>query len=149
MPASASHPARAAKAIGALLRRGYVEERETNDAAQLHRSDGDVRYGLYVTPAGLAAIGVEPDAPVVDVEPPAAADAPSSPVPVARRETKAGMLLALLRREGGATLPELISATGWLPHTVRAALTGLRKKGHAVERGKRDEVTCYSIAAVA
>ena len=30
------------------------------------------------------------------------------------------------------TLAELIAATGWLPHTTRAALTGLRKRGYAV-----------------
>jgi DNA-binding MarR family transcriptional regulator len=42
----------------------------------------------------------------------------------------------LLQREEGATLGELIDATGWLPHTTRAALTGLRKKGHAIEKTK-------------
>ena len=53
----------------------------------------------------------------------------------------------LLRREGGATLAELVAATGWQPHTTRAALTGLRKKGHAIERGTRDGATAYSMAA--
>ena len=52
------------------------------------------------------------------------------------------MVIGLLVRGGGATLPELIDATGWLPHTTRAALTGIRKKGHVVERTKRDGVTC-------
>ncbi|MHA6724281.1 hypothetical protein [Sphingomonas sp. RS2018] len=33
-----------------------------------------------------------------------------------------------------------------MPHTTRAALTGLRKKGHAVVRGKRGDQTCYSVA---
>jgi hypothetical protein len=58
-------------------------------------------------------------------------------------------MLALLQREHGATSPELIEATGWLPHTVRAALTGLRKKGHEVTRGKRDGITCYHVASIA
>ena len=57
-------------------------------------------------------------------------------------------MLALLQRDGGVTLAELIEATGWLPHTTRAALTGLRKKGHAVDRVKRDGTTCYCIVAV-
>ena len=39
----------------------------------------------------------------------------------------------------------MVKATGWLPHTTRAALTGLKKKGHAIGRDKRDEVTCYRI----
>jgi hypothetical protein len=46
-------------------------------------------------------------------------------------------------------MPELIEATGWLPHTTRAALTGLRKKGHAIARGKRDDATCYTLAGPA
>jgi hypothetical protein len=37
------------------------------------------------------------------------------------------MVIALLQQEQGATLAELIATTGWLPHTTRAALTGLRK----------------------
>jgi hypothetical protein len=34
-------------------------------------------------------------------------------------------------------LGELVEATGWLPHTTRAALTGLRKKGLTLDRAKR------------
>jgi hypothetical protein len=56
-------------------------------------------------------------------------------------------MLGLLQRPEGATLGELISATGWLPHTTRAALTGLRKKGHVVAKDKRDGVTCYKVSA--
>ncbi|MEO6153075.1 MAG: DUF3489 domain-containing protein [Croceibacterium sp.] len=54
-------------------------------------------------------------------------------------------VIALLNRDQGATLAELVAATGWQPHTSRAALTGLRKKGHALLKDKRDEVTCYCI----
>ncbi|HKX80142.1 MAG TPA: DUF3489 domain-containing protein [Novosphingobium sp.] len=39
----------------------------------------------------------------------------------------------------------MVDATGWLPHTTRAALTGLRKKGHVIEKSKRDDVTCYRV----
>ena len=60
--------------------------------------------------------------------------------------TKSAAVIALLSREDGATLDEMIAATGWLPHTTRAALTGLKKKGHVIVRGKRGEVTCYRIA---
>ncbi|MXO61328.1 DUF3489 domain-containing protein [Altererythrobacter salegens] len=65
--------------------------------------------------------------------------------PVKPRATKIGKVIALLQREAGATLDEMVKATGWLPHTTRAALTGLKKKGHAIARGKRDDVTCYRI----
>ena len=60
--------------------------------------------------------------------------------------TKTTAVIALLEREQGATLAELFAATGWLPHTIRAALTGLRKKGHVIERSKRGDETCYRIA---
>jgi hypothetical protein len=70
---------------------------------------------------------------------------PSSPAPA--RESKISKVLDLLRREQGATLAELVAATGWLPHTTRAALTGLRKKDHTIEKSKRDDATCYRIAA--
>ena len=64
----------------------------------------------------------------------------------AQRTTKIGRVIELLRRPGGATLAEMTGATGWQPHTTRAALTGLRKKGHTIEKSKRDGVTCYRIA---
>jgi hypothetical protein len=32
----------------------------------------------------------------------------------------------------------LVDATGWLPHTTRAALTGLRKRGFAIERTREE-----------
>jgi hypothetical protein len=59
--------------------------------------------------------------------------------------TKSATVLACLQREQGATLAELVAATGWQPHTTRAMLTGLRKKGHAIERQQRDEVSCYHL----
>lgn len=64
-----------------------------------------------------------------------------------RPAPKTEQVLALLRRPDGATVPELMAATGWLPHTTRAALTGLRKKGHTITRGSRDGATCYTATA--
>jgi hypothetical protein len=34
----------------------------------------------------------------------------------------------------GASLDKIVAATGWLPHTVRAELTGLRKRGYTIAR---------------
>ena len=67
--------------------------------------------------------------------------------PPAKPVSKISLVANLLRRADGATLAELVAATGWLPHTTRAALTGLRKKGHGIERGTRDGITSYTIAA--
>ena len=77
--------------------------------------------------------------------PPVANSVLASPAtkPVVGSKTTA--VIELLEREVGATLAELIAATSWLPHTTRAALTGLRKKGHAIERSKRGDETCYRI----
>ncbi len=62
------------------------------------------------------------------------------------RRTKADTILRLLRRPKGASLAQLQNATEWQAHSVRAALTGLRKRGHAVERTKDAKgVTRYRI----
>lgn len=63
----------------------------------------------------------------------------------AEKPNKTDTVLALLKREGGATLDELVEVTGWLHHSARAALTGLRKKGHAIERAKIDGISRYAI----
>jgi len=59
--------------------------------------------------------------------------------------TKRDMILALLVRPDGASLDEMVEATGWLPHTTRAMLTGLKKKGHPFTSDKVDGVRRYSI----
>ena len=62
--------------------------------------------------------------------------------------TKQARVIALLERDTGATLDELIAATGWLPHTTRAALTGLRQKGFVLYKSKRqDGTTVYRISS--
>ena len=69
----------------------------------------------------------------------------AAPAPTRKIDT----VIALLRRKEGATLAEMTSATGWLPHSARAVLTGLRKKGHKLEKTRRGDVTCYRIADAA
>lgn len=68
-----------------------------------------------------------------------------TPASKAKHQTKSAIVIGLLRRPAGASLAELIEVTGWQPHTTRAALTGLKKKGHRIDKSKRDEVTCYRI----
>lgn len=75
-------------------------------------------------------------------------EAASSPL-TAKPQTKAALVEDLLLKVDGASLGDLCQATGWLPHTCRAFLAGLRKKGRAVERSKREDgVTIYRIAAM-
>ena len=54
-----------------------------------------------------------------------------------RAGSKQALIVGMLSKDEGATLDALIAATGWLPHTTRAALTGLRKRGYLVERMPR------------
>jgi hypothetical protein len=63
----------------------------------------------------------------------------------AARQTKRNQIVALLERPEGASLDELIAATGWLPHTTRAALSGLRKSGVMLERSSVDGTSRYRI----
>ncbi|GAA4028790.1 hypothetical protein GCM10022281_04840 [Sphingomonas rosea] len=56
-------------------------------------------------------------------------------------------LAALLLRDEGATLDQMIETTGWLPHTTRAAMTGLRKKGYVIDSDKVDGVRTYRAVA--
>lgn len=57
--------------------------------------------------------------------------------------TKTDIILGLLRREQGATLENLVAATGWLPHTTRAALTGIKRKGHVLSSEKVNGARIY------
>lgn len=52
--------------------------------------------------------------------------------------TKAAIVQKLLSRAKGATLVEITETTGWLPHSARAFMTGLRKKGHELIRECRN-----------
>lgn len=65
------------------------------------------------------------------------------------RETKIGKVITLLRRKQGATIDQIVNATGWQAHTARAAMTGLRKKGHIIERKQVDGSSHYRITASA
>ena len=59
----------------------------------------------------------------------------------AREGSKSAKVLALLKRSGGATLKELIKATGWQPHSVRGYISGAvgKKMGLAVNSNKSDD----------
>lgn len=58
---------------------------------------------------------------------------------------KSAQILAMLERPDGASLAQLVELTGWLPHTTRAALTGLKKRGHAIISEKADSLRMYRI----
>ena len=119
--------------------------------APLIRRKLAARVGEVVTTteAGIMAIGGERSSSV---------DSSSDPVVTAfdsdvgwtpRDGSKSAQVVAMLGSSEGATLDDIVSATGWLPHTARAALTGLRKRGIAIAREQRGSSSIYHIAAAA
>ena len=50
------------------------------------------------------------------------------------RQTKVAKVHMMLKRPSGVTLDAICKATGWQRHSARAALSGLRKAGHEIER---------------
>ena len=64
-----------------------------------------------------------------------AAAVPSAIAPP-RAASKIGIVLGLLQMPEGASLAKLVEVTNWQPHTTRAALTGLRKRGYAIANEK-------------
>ena len=74
----------------------------------------------------------------------------TKPAPAAttdKQPSKQDRLAAMLLRDKGATLDHMVESTGWLPHTVRAALTGLKKKGYGITSDKLDGVRTYRAVA--
>jgi hypothetical protein len=115
------------------------------------------RFLLALTASGLAAIGVA-DGNATTSEIAAGSEAASAPqsvetVSVTRSRSVRGKntqtLIALLSRTGGTSVEEIVTVTGWLPHTTRAAITGLRHAGYDIARTKdRDQpASIYRIVA--
>ena len=67
----------------------------------------------------------------------AAAPTASATPPAPKPTTKSDTVIKLLLRGKGATPTELIAATDWQPHSLRAFLSGLRKKGRNIVREER------------
>lgn len=76
-------------------------------------------------------------------------DASKAPTPKPAGNSKIGEVVYLLKRKEGATLDQLVKATGWQKHTVRASLTGLKKKGHSIERSAIEGSSSYKISDAA
>jgi hypothetical protein len=157
----------AAQKVAAKLIDGCLaKEIKAKPGAPVWRQDEEtgLSFALKLTAAGARAIAIKdssasdearegssersqsgPDSGIVrrpTAEVPGA-DAPSPSAP--RGGTKLGRVLELLQRDCGATPEELIAATDWLPHTVRAALTGLRKRGYpvAIDRSNKERGSAY------
>jgi hypothetical protein len=133
--------AEALKSIQHLIKRKLAAEAQTADSAATYREGGELRFAAVITDAGKRAIGAtDPDSAPQQLAPAFA------PKPI-RTDSKQAKVLELLRREKGASVAELQEATGWLPHTTRAALTGIRKRGTELVKSKVDGITRYKAVA--
>jgi hypothetical protein len=163
------------KVANKLIGAGLVKEIEAKNGDPIWRRDKEsgAPCALKLTAAGAKAIAVDDSAGLEDAGDEAGAletrdqaaipseletqDARSAqgmePVPPHPRAPRDGsklmQVIELLRRDQGAPIDELIAATGWLAHTTRAALTGLRKRGYAVviDRSRDKRGSFYRIAA--
>jgi len=106
-----------------LLKQGLIEEIAATDLNTVWRHDearGPIT--LRATPLAYSTLGITDEQ---DETPPAE----TPPAPVQRRKgTKQETLIEMLRAEGGATIVEIVEATGWQAHTVRGAMSGALKK---------------------
>lgn len=68
-------------------------------------------------------------------------DAPARATP-----SKAATVAKLLSRNRGATLDEIMASTSWQPHSTRAFLSGLRKKGMVlIKEARKGGETSYRL----
>jgi hypothetical protein len=147
--------------LAALLRMELVEELPVDDAALSWRSgDAGRHHGLRLTATGLAAAGVPeelspppaeegvvPDEFPASSGEPGAAEAPAPAAPARRPTGKLGEVLQAISAGTGATLSEITTITGWLPHTARAAVTGLRQRGFPIQLTEREGRKAYRLTA--
>jgi Protein of unknown function (DUF3489) len=135
-------------AAAKLIAEGLAKEIKAKGGAPIWRRDAesDQAYSLKLSAAGAKAIAVSEErsgkpAPEAlaqeslpdsmdssEIAPHAAEAGKAAP----RKGSKLASVMALLRRSKGATILALTEATGWLPHTTRAAITGVRKRGYSV-----------------
>ena len=140
--------AAATDVLNSLIRHKLVQESPATKDDELWREDGGRRLALRITAAGLKAIGADEDAEPTSQQPAAARAAAAKKPSKAQRAatkgkeqgrgqgkgavrrigTKLSLVIELLSRKDGATLPELVKATGWQAHSVRGAMSGALKK---------------------
>ena len=154
----------ARKLATALVTKRLMREVRSKSDMPVWRRDEDNRcFSLVLLKAGRTALGVEEEAAqqvmtqvasgsagkpvsvaahkddeahaaIIEGTTPVLNTAPTitdgAPTPGSKRSRVIGMLSSL----SGSSLADIVAATGWLPHTSRAVLSGLRKAGFEIER---------------
>lgn len=139
--------ARIRKTVATLIRRGFAQEIPATDGIDFWREENGQGIAVVITDTGRSAVAPSDSGKSQQSEDATPVD--EVPLTLPAYPTKTAMVIDLLSRAEGATLDDLVRATGWLPHTTRAALTGLRKMGHQINKGKRSDITCYQLILAA
>lgn len=156
------------KVIQTLCKHKLVEEKKVfNGAPEWRRDEEDRPLGLYLTNAGLLALGLEeakkqepaqaamsvPGKRKTGVSPLRRKATKARPAgrerEIASAQSKQDIVIAMLRRRSGVTIEEIIAETGWQPHSVRGFFSGLVKKKlklPLVSNVGKDGVRHYHIA---
>jgi hypothetical protein len=160
----------AQKVVAKLVAAGFAKEIKAKAGAPVWRRDEQVgqSFALKLTGAGAKAIVIDEGAGLNEVAEeggtralavaievvalprtlPETLTAGAAQILSAPRDgTKLAQVVEMLKGDQGATLAELVASTGWLPHTTRAALTGLRKRGYivALDRSEKERGSTYFI----
>lgn len=145
----------ARRGVDKLLRRGLLVEVPSHAGQHRWREDehGEA-IAARVSEDGLKVLGIDDVPPAEAPQALEPSDSASGtvvddrPLNGGRPGTKRALIIGMLRHSNGASLADLMAATGWLPHTTRAALSGLRRRGFALEKSKRaDGTPVYLISA--
>lgn len=121
----------AALVVKALLAKGLVKERRARADEPVWRDDvNDKPITVVIARAGLAAIGASA---AMAVPAPGSADASVDAAEtdhgrMPNAGSKLAMLVDLLARDGGASVEEMVTVTGWQAHTVRGVMSGALAK---------------------
>jgi hypothetical protein len=116
------------KVLKALLRQKLIGEQLAAAGQPIWREDDDRRLALVITDAGRAAIGEDVGSAEASTSNLARDEKAKPDATRTRAGSKAAGLVALLRRPEGATLSDIMEATGWQAHSVRGAISGMVKK---------------------
>jgi hypothetical protein len=144
------------KLAATLVERDLLREVRAKPGMPVWRkSEEEGSRSLIITKLGRATIGVRGKDETQGIEDlssnspnkQAASTTHESKTATARPGSKLAEVIARLTRKEGVSIAELIAATGWLAHTTRATLTGLRKRGYAIERERvgKGEASIYRI----
>lgn len=143
------------EAVGILIKRGLADEIEVSEPAMSWRADDATMYGAQINDCGREAAEINAPAPAEPEMLPArrgrkpskkaAAETPPPSAPAKAPGSKHAKVIQMLNRKQGASLDQIMEATGWLAHSTRAVLSGLRKKGHAIDRTTTPKGSVYRI----